>query len=67
LRSRFISQRMLPFLAQQTRDDLLVLKELIEAGRIVPVIDRAFPLPEAANAIRYLEAGHVRGKVVVTV
>ena len=51
----------------QTRDDLLVLKELIEAGRIVPVIDRAFPLPEAANAIRYLEAGHVRGKVVVTV
>jgi len=67
LRSRFISQRMLPFLAQQTRDDLLVLKELIEAGKIVPVIDRAFPLPEAANAIRYLEAGHVRGKVVVTV
>jgi NADPH:quinone reductase-like Zn-dependent oxidoreductase len=58
---------MLPFLAQQTRGDLLVLKELIEAGKIVPVIDRTFPLHEAADAVRYLEAGHVRGKVVVVV
>jgi NADPH:quinone reductase-like Zn-dependent oxidoreductase len=45
----------------------LTLKALIEAGKVMPVIDRTFPLKEAPQAIRYLEQGHARGKVVVTV
>jgi NADPH:quinone reductase-like Zn-dependent oxidoreductase len=47
--------------------DLVFLKELIEAGKVVPVIDRRYPLGETADAIRYLEGGHARGKVVITV
>ena len=49
-----------------TSDDLVVLKELLEAGKIVPVIDRRYPLSEVPEAIRYLEEGHARGKVVIT-
>jgi NADPH:quinone reductase-like Zn-dependent oxidoreductase len=47
--------------------DLVVMKELLEAGKVVPVIDRRYPLSEAAEAFRYLGAGHARGKVVITV
>ena len=47
--------------------DLLVMKELLEAGKVVPLIDRCYPLDETAEAIRYLEDGHARGKVVITV
>jgi NADPH:quinone reductase-like Zn-dependent oxidoreductase len=47
--------------------DLLFMKELLEAGKVVPVIDRRYPLHETAEAIRYLEEGHARGKVVITV
>ena len=43
------------------------LKELLSAGKLVPVIDRSYPLSEVAEAIRYLEEGHARGKVVITV
>jgi NADPH:quinone reductase-like Zn-dependent oxidoreductase len=43
------------------------IKELLEAGKVVPVIDRSYPLAETAEAIRYLETGHARGKVVITV
>jgi NADPH:quinone reductase-like Zn-dependent oxidoreductase len=46
---------------------LLVLQELLEAGSVVPVIDRTYPLHELPEAIRYLEEGHARGKVVITV
>jgi NADPH:quinone reductase-like Zn-dependent oxidoreductase len=46
--------------------DLLVLKELVESGKLRPVIDRTFPLAETADALRYIEGGHARGKVVVT-
>jgi NADPH:quinone reductase-like Zn-dependent oxidoreductase len=67
LRSRFASQRLLSFMAQLHKEDLVVLTELIEAGKVTPVIDRTFPLSEAPEAIRYLEAGHARGKVVITV
>lgn len=42
-------------------------EELIEAGKVTPVIDRTYPLSEAAKAIHYLEEGHARGKVVITV
>jgi len=44
-----------------------ILKQLIEAGKVTPVIDRTYPLSEAAEAMRYLEEGHARGKVVITV
>ena len=47
--------------------DLQFLKQLIEAGKVTPVIDRTYPLSEAPEAIRYLENGHARGKVVIRV
>ncbi len=49
------------------KKDLVFLKELLDSGKVVPVIDRCYPLSETAEAIRYLETGHARGKVVVTV
>jgi NADPH:quinone reductase-like Zn-dependent oxidoreductase len=54
-------------MAKMEREDLSFLKELLEEGKVVPVIDRRYPLIEAAEALRYLEKGHARGKVVVTV
>ena len=53
--------------AKRSQKDLTVLKELVEAGKVVPVIDRRYPLREAAEALRYLGEGHARGKVVITV
>lgn len=53
--------------AKRSQEDLAFLKGLLEAGIIVPVIDRAYPLSEAAEALRYLGEGHARGKVVITV
>ncbi len=49
------------------KKDLVVMKELLEAGKVVPVIDRRYTLSEVPEAIRYLEEGHARGKVVITV
>lgn len=51
---------------QNNQEDLALLTELFEAGQVVPVIDRRYPLSEAPEAFRYLEAGHVRGKVVIS-
>ena len=53
--------------AQPNKKDLLFIGELLEAGKVVPVIDRYYPLNETAAAIRYLEKGHARGKVIITV
>jgi NADPH:quinone reductase-like Zn-dependent oxidoreductase len=53
--------------AKPNQKDLAFLKELLEAGKVVPVIDRTYPLREVPEALRYLEAGHARGKVVITV
>jgi NADPH:quinone reductase-like Zn-dependent oxidoreductase len=64
--SRFVSQRLLFFMAKVCQEDLLVLTELVVAGKLTPVIDRTFALAAGADAIAYLEAGHARGKVVVT-
>jgi NADPH:quinone reductase-like Zn-dependent oxidoreductase len=58
---------MISFLAHQNRDDLAVLRELLDAGQVTPVIDRSYRLNEIAEALRYLETGHARGKVVITV
>jgi NADPH:quinone reductase-like Zn-dependent oxidoreductase len=54
-------------LAKPNRTDLAFVKELLEAGKVVPVIDRRYPLSDVPDAIRYLEAGHAQGKVVITV
>jgi len=62
-----VSQRMVFFfLAHQNKDDLAVLRELLETGKVTPVIDRTYPLGEVAEAIRYLEEGHASGKVAIT-
>ncbi len=53
--------------AKPNKKDLIVIKELLETGKVVPVIDRTYPLSEVPEAIRYLEEGHARGKVVITV
>ena len=54
-------------MAKVNQKDLVYLKELLEAGKVVPVIDRRYPLRETAEAIQYLEEGHAQGKVVITV
>jgi NADPH:quinone reductase-like Zn-dependent oxidoreductase len=65
--SRLPGRRMISFLARVDARDLVALTELIEAGKVTPVIDRRYPLREVPEAIRYLQAGHARGKVVITV
>jgi len=64
--SPFVSQKLGTFVAKANGEDLLVLKELIEAGKVTPVIDKAYPLSEVPEAIRHLQEGHARGKVVIT-
>ena len=65
--SRFVQQKLRMFIAKPNSKDLRSLVELIEAGKITPVIDRTYPLSEVPDAIRYLEDGRTRGKVVITV
>ena len=67
LSSPFVSQRIVNYTTNPNGEDLELLKELIEARKVTPVIDRTYVLAEASDAIRYLEQGHARGKVVVTV
>ena len=61
------SQKMGNLLARPNKQDLVFIKELLEAGKVVPVIDQRYSLSEVPEAIRYLEEGHTRGKVVITV
>src|SRR5215208_3078099 len=65
--SPFVSQKLGTFVSTPNQEDLLVLKELIESGKVTPVIDRTYPLAEVPEAIRYLEGGHAKGKVLITV
>jgi NADPH:quinone reductase-like Zn-dependent oxidoreductase len=67
LLSPFMHQQASPFMSTPNHEDLVVLKELIEAGKVTPVIDRTYPLSETPEAFRYLEEDHARGKVVITV
>ena len=60
------SKNMGNLLARPNQNDLAFLKELLAAGKVTPVIDRCYPLSEVAEALRYLEAGHAQGKVVIT-
>ncbi|MBO0867141.1 MAG: NAD(P)-dependent alcohol dehydrogenase [Micromonosporaceae bacterium] len=64
--SPFVSQRLTSMLARPLRADLAALGEMLETGQIAPVIDRTYALTEVPEAIRYLETGHARGKVVIT-
>lgn len=67
IRFRFTDRRLSAFkVAEQNTDDLTFLKELIEVGKVTPVIDRLYPLAEAAAALAYLGEGHAKGKVIVT-
>jgi NADPH:quinone reductase-like Zn-dependent oxidoreductase len=65
--SHFGRRKFVFFVAKRSKDDLVFLKELLEAGKVTPVIDRSYPLSEVPEALRYLEAGHAQGKVVITV
>jgi NADPH:quinone reductase-like Zn-dependent oxidoreductase len=67
LLSPLVRQRLGTFIAKQNGEDLVALKDLIEAGKVTPVIDKRYPLSEVPEAIRHLEEGHAQGKVVITV
>jgi NADPH:quinone reductase-like Zn-dependent oxidoreductase len=67
LLSPFVGQRLLGFVAGEGADDLRALTDLIEAGKVAPVIDRTYRLDQAPEALRYWAEGHARGKVVVTI
>jgi len=64
--SRFVSQNFVLLTARVTKEDLTTMRELMEAGKVTPVIDRRYRLSEVPEAIRYLEEGHARGKIVIT-
>jgi NADPH:quinone reductase-like Zn-dependent oxidoreductase len=66
LLSVFISQKAVPFIAKASQADLTLLGELIVTGKLKPVIDKSYSLSEAADAIRHVEEGHARGKVIIT-
>jgi NADPH:quinone reductase-like Zn-dependent oxidoreductase len=65
--SRFVGQRLAWFIAKQRASDLKRLTAFIEAGQVTPSIDRTYPLDRVPEAMRYLEAGQVRGKVAITI
>lgn len=67
LRSIGRMQKLVGLVYRETQDLLLALTELVEAGQVTPVIDRTYPLDQAADAIRYLAQGHAAGKVVLSV
>jgi len=67
LLSPFVSQKVVMFMASINNQDLAALKDLIEAGKVTPVTDRCYTLREVPDALRYLEQGHARGKIVITV
>jgi NADPH:quinone reductase-like Zn-dependent oxidoreductase len=64
--SPFAQQNGRIFINKERCDDLQYLTELIDAGKITPIIDRTYPLSQTPEAIRYLEGGHARGKIVIT-
>jgi NADPH:quinone reductase-like Zn-dependent oxidoreductase len=67
LLSPFVRQRMRVFIVRHNREDLAVLKELVEAGKLAPVIDRRYELSEVREALRYQGEGHAQGKIVIAV
>ncbi|HYW37087.1 MAG TPA: NAD(P)-dependent alcohol dehydrogenase [Terriglobales bacterium] len=64
--SRIVSQKFIMFIARSSKEDLAIMRELMTTGKVTPVIDKRYRLSEVPEAIRYLEEGHARGKVVIT-
>ena len=64
--SNFTSQKFVFYIAKLTKDDLNVLRDLMQSGKVAPVIDRTYKVSETQAAVRYLEEGHAHGKVVIT-
>ncbi len=66
LRSRFVNEKFITYIAELNQKDLTILGDLMQTGKVKPVIDKTYKLNQTADALRYLETGHARGKVVVT-
>jgi NADPH:quinone reductase-like Zn-dependent oxidoreductase len=67
VRSRFISEKFIAYIAAFNKEDMTVLAGLLQSGKVTPVIDKTYKLDQTADALRYLEQGHARGKVVVKI
>ncbi len=65
-KSNFTSQKFVFYIAKLTKDDLNVLRDLMQSGKVAPVIDRTYKMSDTQAALRYLEEGHAHGKVVIT-
>jgi len=65
LRSRFVSQKFIAYIAEFNKADMSILAGLLQTGKITPVIDRTFTFNDTADGLRYLETGHARGKIVI--
>jgi len=65
--SKFVNQQMGMMMADANQKDLTVLADMMQTGKLKPVIDRTYKLEQVPDAIRYVEQGHARGKVVITV
>jgi len=65
--ARFVSQRVTFFMAQLSKEDLTLLRDMAETGKLTPMIDRTYPLSQVRQAVRYLETRHARGKVIITI
>ena len=63
--SRFVSQKFIAYIAQFNKADMTILADLMQSGKVTPVMDRTYKLNETQDALRYLETGHARGKVVI--
>ncbi len=66
VRSRFVSEKFITYIAQFNQQDMMVLADLTQSGKVTPVIDKTYKLNEVGDALRYLETGHARGKVVIS-
>ena len=67
VRSRFVNEKFIAYIAQFNKADMTILADLMQSGKMTPVIDKTYKLNETPQALRYLETGHARGKVVITV
>lgn len=65
--AQFVSQKIVFMLANANKDDMEVLRELMQSGKLTPVIDRRYKLSETPDAVAYVEQGHARGKVVIAI
>jgi NADPH:quinone reductase-like Zn-dependent oxidoreductase len=65
VRSRFVNEKFIAYIAEFNKKDMMVLADLMQSGKMTPVIDKTYKLNETADALRYLETGHARGKVVI--